>query len=94
MPIGCITFGPNESYFFSSPTKWTRSGLPDEINNLFTQQNPIREVYDLAISPDGDSWFIAYLNHERNLFISKNLSSSGMKGQLTNKQNDAIFHRD
>lgn len=58
----CAVFGPNDSYFLNSPTKWSMAGLPPDVGALFTQQPKIKEVYDMALGPD-DSFLVAYLDH-------------------------------
>jgi hypothetical protein len=55
----CVAFGPNESFFFNSPTKWSRGGLPDDVEALFTGQNKVKEVFNMALAPDGP-YCVAY----------------------------------
>lgn len=58
----CATFGPNDSYFLNSPTKWSMAGLPADLGALFTKEPKIKEVYQMALGPDG-SYLVAYLDH-------------------------------
>lgn len=58
----CAAFGPNDSYFLNSPTKWSMAGLPPDVGALFTKQPKIKEVYEMALGPDG-SYMVAYLDH-------------------------------
>ena len=57
----CVAFGPNDSYFFNSPNKWSKHELPPVITALFTNEPKIKEVHDLALGPDG-SYVIVYQN--------------------------------
>jgi hypothetical protein len=54
-----ICFGPNESYFFNSPTQWSYHNLPPELTNLLMAQPKIREVHEMALGPNG-SYLIIY----------------------------------
>ena len=49
----CAAFGPNDSYFFNSPGKWAMRGLPSDLQARFTAPAEAKEVYDLALGPDG-----------------------------------------
>jgi hypothetical protein len=49
----CVAFGPNESLLFNSQIKWSRGGLPADVEALFTGQNKVKEVFNLALAPDG-----------------------------------------
>jgi hypothetical protein len=53
----------NDSYFFNSPTKWSRGDLPADVEAVFTGQNKVKEVFDMALAPDG-SYCVAY--HDAN----------------------------
>ncbi|KAF7341078.1 hypothetical protein MSAN_02093900 [Mycena sanguinolenta] len=45
----CACFGPNDSYFLNSPNQWSRAGLPEGLNRLFTMQPKLREVHEMAL---------------------------------------------
>lgn len=59
MVTTCVAFGPNDSYFFNSPTKWSRGGLPANVEKLFTGQNKVKDIFDMALAPDG-SYSVTY----------------------------------
>lgn len=53
MPYWCAAFGPENSYFFNSPRKWSMYGLPDRINSLFTTEPKAQQVHEIALGPNG-----------------------------------------
>lgn len=53
MPYWCAAFGPNDSYFFNSPLKWSMCGLPDRINTLFNTGPKAKEIHEIALGPNG-----------------------------------------
>lgn len=54
-----FVLGPKEAYFFNSPTHWAWHNLPPDIEALFTQTPPIRDVIEFALGANG-AYFVSY----------------------------------
>ncbi|KAF2660905.1 hypothetical protein K491DRAFT_577929, partial [Lophiostoma macrostomum CBS 122681] len=54
-----FTMGPHEAYFFNSPTHWARRNLPPDVESLFTNQPPIKDVLELVLGENG-AYFLSF----------------------------------
>lgn len=61
MPISTtFLLGPDNAYFFNTPTHWAYHGLPTDITVLFTNTTPpVQDVVELALGTSG-AYFISY----------------------------------
>lgn len=66
-----ICFGPNESYLFNSPTKWSYNNLPQALTALFAQQPKIQDVHELALGPTNGCYVIVYRDAYGKVMLSK-----------------------
>jgi len=70
----CVCFGPNDSYLFNSPKKWSHHNLPPAVTQLFTQEPKIRDVHELALGPNG-AYAIIYKDAHGKTMLSRKAAS-------------------
>lgn len=65
-----VCFGPNNSYLFKSPTKWSYDNLPPALTALFTQEPRIQDVYEVALGPTNGCYVMIYKDAYGNIMLS------------------------
>ncbi|KAI1609421.1 hypothetical protein EDD37DRAFT_159577 [Exophiala viscosa] len=49
----CLAFGPNDGFIFMSPTRWSSQNFPSEICDLARGPPACKEIYEVALAPNG-----------------------------------------
>ncbi|EPS37605.1 hypothetical protein H072_8698 [Dactylellina haptotyla CBS 200.50] len=69
MPAWSATFGPDGSYFFNSPHKWSHSGMPMNLTDLIGEKD-LRDIHELTLGPNG-SYVCTYSNNDGMMYIRR-----------------------
>ncbi|KAF2095676.1 hypothetical protein NA57DRAFT_79389 [Rhizodiscina lignyota] len=71
MATACAAFGPDSSFLFNSPSKWSFNGIPDGITELMTKAPKAKDILDVALGPDG-SYCVVYTNQAGEPMLRRN----------------------
>lgn len=63
MVFNTFVMAAKEAYFFNSPTHWAWRNLPADVEALFIQQPPIKDVIEFALGENG-AYFLSYRDAE------------------------------